>query len=138
MSTSAVSSTTSSTGTNLSSVISNNTTLGKDDFLKLLVTELSNQDPLNPMDNTEYVAQLAQFSSLEQMTNISESSESTNKSMSATRAFSLIGRNIEWANTDGEANGTGTVTGVSFTDGVPSLNVGSKTVDISNIVKVEE
>lgn len=46
--------------------------LGKEEFLRLLITQLENQDPLNPMDDKEFVAQLAQFSSLEQLTNISE------------------------------------------------------------------
>lgn len=51
---------------------SGKTALGKEDFLKLLVTQLANQDPLNPTDSTEFVAQLAQFSSLEQLANMRE------------------------------------------------------------------
>jgi flagellar basal-body rod modification protein FlgD len=47
--------------------------LGKNDFLRLLVAQLSNQDPLNPMDGTQFVSQLAQFSSVEQLTNLSDS-----------------------------------------------------------------
>ncbi len=47
--------------------------LGKEDFLRLLTTQLSNQDPLNPMDNTAFVSQMAEFSGLEQMMNMSES-----------------------------------------------------------------
>jgi flagellar basal-body rod modification protein FlgD len=51
------------------------TGLGKDDFLKLLVAQLSHQDPLNPQDSTEFIAQLTQFSSLEQLLLIRESLE---------------------------------------------------------------
>jgi flagellar basal-body rod modification protein FlgD len=50
-------------------------TLGKEDFLRLLTTQLSNQDPLNPMDNTAFVSQMAEFSGLEQMMNMSASVE---------------------------------------------------------------
>ena len=54
--------------------------LDKDDFLKLLLTQLQNQDPTSPMDNTEFIAQMATFSSLEQMTNMNTTLESFLKS----------------------------------------------------------
>jgi flagellar basal-body rod modification protein FlgD len=58
------------TGTNTSSTASTTKTIGKDEFMKLLLAQLKNQNPLNPMDGTDFAAQLAQFSSLEQLTNL--------------------------------------------------------------------
>ena len=71
--------------------------LGKDAFLKLLTTQLSNQDPSSPMENSAFVAQLAQFSSLEQMTSMSSSLKSVYlalESMNNTSMSSLLGKHV--------------------------------------------
>ncbi|MCQ2578809.1 MAG: flagellar hook assembly protein FlgD [Treponema sp.] len=69
--------------------------LGKDDFLKLLITQLSNQDPTNPMEDTEFIAQMAQFSSLEQMTNLSSSFEKMASFLNSSEAANTIGKTVE-------------------------------------------
>lgn len=90
--------------------------LGKDDFLKLLVTQLENQDPLNPMDNTQFIAQMAQFSELEQMQNV-------NKTLLITQAASLIGRDVTWQDTSGAVK-QGTVNAVQVTADAVNVQVG--------------
>lgn len=62
--------------------------LGKDEFLNLLVTQLQYQDPLNPSSDTEFIAQMAQFSSLEQMQNL-------NTNFAQYKAYSLVGKNVQ-------------------------------------------
>jgi len=72
-----------------------NQSLGKDDFLKLLLTQLQHQDPTSPMENTEFIAQMAQFSSLEQMTNMSAEFTKLASMLNTTEAVSTIGRTVE-------------------------------------------
>ena len=72
-------------------------TLGKDAFLQLLVTQMQNQNPLDPQDNSEFVAQLAQFSSLEGITNLNDSVTSITNAMASSQALqasSLVGRSV--------------------------------------------
>ncbi|SFE38932.1 flagellar hook assembly protein FlgD [Alteribacillus iranensis] len=73
--------------------------LGKDDFMKILMAQLSNQDPLNPMEDKEFVAQMAQFSTLEQMVNINDAIQHlvhTKESGSLVQHSELIGKDVTW------------------------------------------
>ncbi len=82
----------------------NNNTLGKEAFLQLLVTQMQYQDPLNPQDDTQFISQLAQFSSLEQMQNL-------NEAFSNSSALGLVGRTVKVTTSD-NAGSTRDLTGV--------------------------
>lgn len=135
-----------------------NDDLGKEAFLQLLVTQLQNQDPLNPQDNSSYIAELAQFSALEQMTNVASSLESLgtvvnniDTSVLVGQLSGMIGKGIDWVETINEADAqgnpvthtekmSGIVAGVTITDGNPSILVSANgekyTVDIANVEHV--
>ncbi len=78
--------------------------LDKDAFLNLLVTQMRNQNPLEPMDNTEFISQMAQFSALEQ-------SQNTNKTIKTDSAYNLVGKLVKATVTDSETNKTEEVVG---------------------------
>jgi flagellar basal-body rod modification protein FlgD len=102
----------------LSSALGTNKAMGKDDFLKLLVAQLKNQDPLAPQDNTQFVAQLAQFSSLEAAmgTNARLDSITTqNQGMANTEVVALVGKVATVKGSLITASGSGTAVPVSFT-----------------------
>ena len=80
--------------------------LGKDDFLKLLITQLSHQDPLSPMENTEFIAQMAQFSSLEQITNMSTGFNRLTSMLTNSEAVNLVGKTVDIATENGLVTGT--------------------------------
>ena len=86
--------------------------LGKDDFLKLLITQLSNQDPTSPMENTEFIAQMAQFSSLEQMTNMNQEFAKMNSMLVSSQAVGTIGKTVDI--TLGDTKTTGVVEAVTY------------------------
>lgn len=69
--------------------------MGKDDFLSLLVTQLKNQDPSAPLEDKQFIAQMAQFSSLEQMNNLTKQFESLSGRMAAGQAFGMLGRTVD-------------------------------------------
>ena len=91
--------------------------LGRDAFLELLVTQLGNQDPLEPMDNREFISQMAQFSSLEQMENMNSTMEDFLETQSIADGAQLIGHNVETLDSESGEEITAEVTSVSHEDG---------------------
>jgi flagellar basal-body rod modification protein FlgD len=85
--------------------------LGKDDFLKILITQLSYQDPTAPMEDKEFIAQMAQFSSLEQMTSMAGDFAKLTRMITGSEAASALGRSVEIS--DGETSIQGSVKAVS-------------------------
>lgn len=107
--------------------------LGKDDFLKLLITQLSNQDPTSPMDNTQFIAQMAQFSSLEQMTNMNQEFGKLNNMLVSSQAVGTIGKTVD---VDvGGVKTTGTVDAVTYGNN-PQVRIGNMYYDMKQISAV--
>jgi flagellar basal-body rod modification protein FlgD len=110
--------------------------LGKQDFLKLLMAQLSNQDPLKPMDDTQMIAQMAQFSALEEMQALSKTIQQTSNMSTIVQAGALIGKYVQAAQADGSIV-SGVVNNVNLesTDGVvsPTVTVDGQIVDYSSI-----
>ncbi|QPQ32039.1 flagellar hook assembly protein FlgD [Lysinibacillus sp. JNUCC 51] len=106
-----------------------NSDLGKDAFLKLLITQLQHQDPTNPMDDREFISQMAQFSSLEQMQNMTKAMESLLASQQQTQLMnytSFVGKEVKWHELTDKLDekgkpvikeGTGTIKSVKFVEG---------------------
>lgn len=109
--------------------------LGKDEFLKLLVTQLSFQDPLDPMDSTESIAQLAQFSALEQMQNVNDQIEALRRSSGLAEGLLLQGHDVEVL-TDGGMMHAGTVERVSWGQDGLVLTINGEMVPIARIVEL--
>ena len=113
------------------SAVSSSATIGQDDFLRILLTQLRFQDPLKPVDNQQFVAQLAQFSALEINRQQSEKVDTLLTIEAANQALGLVGKNVtlgaSWAYQ------AGNVTSVSFSSGEPLLNLSTAGVPISGV-----
>lgn len=106
-----------------------NSELGKDAFLQLLITQLQHQDPTNPMDDREFISQMAQFSSLEQMQNMTKAIESLLSSQQQSQMMNyatFIGKEVKWHEITEEKDekgnpvvneGTGVIESLKFVDG---------------------
>src|SRR5919199_3884136 len=113
--------------------------LGKQDFLKLLMAQMQNQDPLKPMDDSQMIAQMAQFSSLEETQALRQTIQQSANSGVVAQAASLIGKYIKATQAD-SSTVSGAVTGVRFesTDGAvsPIVQVAGQDVDYSTINQI--
>ena len=116
-------------------------------FLQLMLKQLENQDPTQPMDNTEWLAQLAQYSSLEQMTamndnmqNIADSLDGLGSSVGTnaviSQTLSLVGKEVTVKTDAGDINGT--VEEAKFDNGVGYIKVGENYYSIGNVTSIKE
>lgn len=105
--------------------------LGQDDFLKLLVTQMTQQDPMSPMKDTEFIAQMASFSALEQ-------NKAMSKDMAQLRATNLLGQTVTLQD-DSSLTGywSGVVSAVAVDAGVPKLLVEGKFFGLESVLSVE-
>lgn len=116
---------------------SDSSTLGKDDFLKILITQLQNQDPMQPMEDKDFIAQMAQFSALEQTTNMASQLEAMRYSPGMTA--SLLGMNVTWIATDSQGSvstKSGTVDSIVVRDGIPYAKIGKDEVKMDDLTTI--
>lgn len=97
------------------------TSLGQEDLFKILIAQLSYQDPLKPMDNQEFMAQMAQFTSLEQTRQSNEKLEALLSVQASTQAIGLLGRTVQANTESGEV--IGNVTTITFNQGSPVMTI---------------
>lgn len=109
--------------------------MGKDDFMKLLMEQLKNQDPMKPMEDKEFITQLAQFSSLESIDALTEQMEALTGSQMLVQAATLIGKPATAKLTSGEVV-TGTISQVKMIDGKPTAVINGKEIDTSLITTI--
>ena len=95
--------------------------IGIQDFLKILTAQLNNQDPLKPVDNEQFVAQIAQFATLEQSRELNTKIDALLTSQASVQSVGLLGRTVD-VNQGGRLL-TGTVTALSLASGQPQLTV---------------
>ena len=111
--------------------------LGKNEFLKILVAQIQNQNPMEPIQDTEFIAQMAQFSSLEQMMSIADAMNNLSNSLGL--YSSMIGKQIGWqtVKADGTVEvSTGIVDAIVVSDGKLHVVSGNRKIPIEDIISV--
>jgi flagellar basal-body rod modification protein FlgD len=112
------------------------TTLDQSDFLKLLAKQFQTQDPMKPMEDTSFIAQMAQFTSLQQTSTMSQDISKLLADQNAATANSYIGRSVTVDIGDGTTQ-SGNVTAIDARSGSPLLVIDGKNYDLSAVLRVE-
>ena len=111
--------------------------LGKDDFLKLLVGQLQHQDPMDPSGSQDFIGQMAQFSTLEQISNVALAATQMLQATHVQQSVGLIGRTVTWTAEDGTSS-EGVVDQVSLAAGNPTLTISGTTgIDPAAVTEVK-
>lgn len=108
--------------------------VNQSEFVQLLVAELKNQDPLQPMDPTTFMGQMVQFEELDQLATVAANLRQVETAQAVAEGVALIGRTITYQGSQGPE--TGSVAGVTLVGGQVSLTVGSKSVPLSEVIGV--
>lgn len=109
----------------------------KEMFLQLLVAQMRYQDPMNPTDSSQFLAQSAQFTALEKMQEVADQTAALFSAQMAFGASGLIGKQVSWTDADG-ATQTGSVSGVTFGVTGPVLDIDGHDVPIADVVSVTD
>lgn len=125
----------SSATTGTTSTTSSNGDLDKQQFLDLLVAQLRNQDPSNPMDSSQIMTQTTQLSMMEAIEEVATTSRESFALQMRMSAADLVGRQVTWTDADG-AKQTGVVTSVSFAAAVPVVKIGDTEVPLDSVSSV--
>src|SRR5712691_5477617 len=110
-------------------------TLNQDDFLRLVMAQLSNQDPLNPQKDTEFIAQMTQFSALEQSKSMQQDIAKLQTDQQFMQANSMLGRAVTLQDDQGNLI-NGTVTAIQVQAGTPQLVVNGQPYDLSTVLSI--
>lgn len=120
------------TGAKQSNALEN---LDTSQFLDLMIAELQNQDPMNPMDNAQMIEQIGQIRQIDASTKLTTTLDAVLMGQNISSASALIGKTITGLDADSKKV-TGEVERVTVTDGVPKLHVGAKTVTLNNVGEI--
>jgi flagellar basal-body rod modification protein FlgD len=110
--------------------------LSPNEFLKLLVSQLQNQDPLNPTDQSQFVGELAQMQSVSELQQMNTTLTASSSQGSTSSALAMLGRTVTWVDSQTSSTSTGIVSAVLLTSSGVTLKVGETDVPIGNVTQV--